>query len=110
MNLRLQENTKVAELENNDVVISVLQDAIDLLGNAYYLGAKTIIVKEKHFHERFFDLKTGFAGEVLQKFSNYGMKLQIVGDFKKYKSKSIQDFIYESNKVGHISFVERKNL
>lgn len=53
----------------------------------------------------FFDLKNGMAGELLQKYSNYRMQFAIVGDFSKYTSKSIQDFIYESNKVGHISFV-----
>ena len=38
------------------------------------------------------------AGEILQKFSNYRVRLAIVGDFTPYSSKSIKDFIYESNK------------
>jgi len=50
-------------------------------------------------------LKTGLAGEILQKFSNYYVELAIVGDFSKYSSKNLQDFIYESNKVGRINFV-----
>jgi hypothetical protein len=53
----------------------------------------------------FFDLKSGFAGEILQKFSNYRMKLAIIGDFSEIKSKSLRDFIRESNNRRTISFV-----
>jgi hypothetical protein len=45
------------------------------------------------------------AGEILQKFSNYRMRLAIVGDFSEYKSKSLRDFIRESNRTGTINFV-----
>ena len=34
------------------------------------------------------------------------MKLAIAGDFSKYESKSLRDFIYESNKGGQVVFVE----
>ena len=54
----------------------------------------------------FFDLKSGIAGEILQKFSNYRIRLAIVGDFSKYTNKSLKDFIYESNKGGQINFVD----
>jgi hypothetical protein len=45
---------------------------------------------------------------VLQKFSTYRIRLAIVGDFSSYESKSIKDFIFESNKMGHINFVASK--
>jgi hypothetical protein len=45
----------------------------------------------------FFVLSTGIAGEILQKFINYRKKLAIVGDYSKYTSKPLKDFIYESN-------------
>ena len=60
-------------------------------------------------HPDFFDLKTRFAGEILQKFSNYDVKLAIVGDFSKYSSKSLRDFIYESNKGKLIFFADNLN-
>jgi hypothetical protein len=50
-------------------------------------------------------LKTTLAGDILQKFSNYNVKLAIVGDFSIYTSQSLRDFIYESNKTGRIRFV-----
>jgi hypothetical protein len=53
----------------------------------------------------FFDIKSGIAGEILQKFSTYRIRLAIVGDFSKYTSKSLNDFIFESNNGRHINFV-----
>lgn len=42
------------------------------------------------------------------------MQLVIIGDFPKYQSKSLQDFIFESNKGKQVNFVSRldeiKNL
>ncbi|MFC4874712.1 DUF4180 domain-containing protein [Negadavirga shengliensis] len=50
-------------------------------------------------------MKSGIAGEILQKFSNYRVRLAIAGEFSQYKGKGMEDFILESNKTGHISFV-----
>jgi hypothetical protein len=95
----------IAEIVSETIVITEVQDALDLMANCRYQGANSIIVLEKHVLPEFFDLKTGIAGEILQKFSNYNMRLAIVGDFAKYTSKSLNDFIYESNKTGRINFV-----
>jgi hypothetical protein len=97
--------TTIAELITNEVVISNAQDALDLLANCAYQGASMIIIQQQNLTPDFFDLRTGLAGEILQKFSNYNMQLAIVGDFSVYTSKSLQDFIYESNKMRRISFV-----
>jgi hypothetical protein len=75
------------------------------LGDIYYQGFDKIIICEKNITPVFFDLKTGIAGEILQKFSNFRIQLAIVGDFSKYKSKSLSDFIYESNRGRLVSFV-----
>ncbi len=98
-------NTKIAELISNELLIKEIQDGLDLMVNVYYQDIDRMILYEKNIVSEFFDLKTGIAGEILQKFSNYKMKLAIVGDFEKYQSKSLNDFIFESNKVGQINFV-----
>ncbi|UOO38760.1 DUF4180 domain-containing protein [Oscillospiraceae bacterium CM] len=98
----------VKTLENNGISIAVcdtashigtISDVLDLLATATYGSecAGLVLLKES-LPEAFFDLKTGFAGDVLQKFSNYRMKLAIVGDFSQYTSQSLKDFIYECNK------------
>ncbi|WP_431609971.1 DUF4180 domain-containing protein [Chryseobacterium sp. 'Rf worker isolate 10'] len=96
---------KIAEVISNDMIIQSVQDGLDLMGNIYYQGFDKVILYEKNITPEFFDLKTKIAGEILQKFSNYRIGLAIVGDFSKYESKSMKDFIFESNKTKHINFV-----
>lgn len=54
-----------------------------------------------------FILSKGLAGEILQKFINYQTKFTIYGDYSKYASKPLKDFIYESNNGKDIFFVEK---
>ncbi|WP_313003095.1 DUF4180 domain-containing protein [Chryseobacterium gleum] len=98
-------NIKIAEIISDSMIIQSAQDGLDLMGNIYYQGFDKVILYEKNITPEFFDLKTKIAGEILQKFSNYRIGLAIVGDFSKYESKSIKDFIFESNKTKHVNFV-----
>jgi len=52
-------------------------------------------------------LSTGVAGEVIQKFVNYQVRLAIVGDVALAASRSqpLSDFIAESNRGRHVWFV-----
>lgn len=86
-------------------VINKIEDGLNLLGNLYYQGFDMIVIYEKNITSDFFNLKNGIAGEILQKFSSYRIRLAIVGDFSKYTSKSLNDFIFETNKGRHINFV-----
>ncbi len=101
-------NTKIAEVISENIVIATTQDGIELLGNLYYQDFDKIILHEKNITPEFFDLKTGIAGELLQKFSTYRVRIAIVGDFGVYQSQSLKDFIFESNKFGLINFVSSK--
>jgi hypothetical protein len=96
---------KIAEVISDNLVINNNQDGLELLINLYYQDFDGIILHEKNITSTFFDLKSGIAGEILQKFSTYSVRLSIIGDFSKFNSDSLHDFIYESNKGRHISFV-----
>jgi len=96
---------EIAEIITDRIVIQNAEDALDLLGNVYYQGYDKMIIHEKNINPDFFDLKNKMAGEILQKFSNYRVSLAIVGDFLSLSSKSLNDFIYESNKGRHVNFV-----
>jgi hypothetical protein len=96
-------NMKAAELDLKERIGSA-QDALDLMATAVYDGCSALMVPKEALPETFFQLRTGFAGEVLQKFSNYRMKLAIIGDFGVYESKSLKDFIYECNKGRQVFF------
>lgn len=95
-----------ALVENDSTVIADAQSAIDLLMNANYdVGTKNIVISKQLITEDFFILSTGLAGEILQKFINYGGRIAIYGDYSHYTSKPLKDFIYESNKGKDVFFV-----
>ena len=95
----------IAEIVADNIVINNSQDALDLMMNCYYNGQSALIIHDQNIVPAFFDLTTGIAGDILQKFSNYKMRLAIIGDFPKYPGDSLKDFIKESNKAGRINFV-----
>ncbi len=93
----------IAVIEKNEM-INGIQDILDIMATAQYNDCTGIAVYKESLGEKFFELRTGYAGEILQKFSNYNMKIAIIGDFSVYKSKSLKDFIYESNKGNRVFF------
>lgn len=99
------EDNKIAVINSSEVVIENVQDTLDLMANVDNQGARSIILHERNLKEDFFDLRSGFAGEILQKFSTYQMKLAIIGEFDKYKSKSLHAFIVESNRGNLVFFM-----
>ncbi|RZK41860.1 MAG: DUF4180 domain-containing protein [Pedobacter sp.] len=96
---------RIAELRADNLLISGVEDGLQLLVDLYYQDFGKIILHEENITPAFFDLKTGLAGEILQKFSNFRVQLVIVGEFTNYQSKSIRDFIFESNKGRLINFL-----
>ena len=98
-------NRKIAEIISDDIVLQTVEDAVDLIGNMSYQGFDKLIIHEENMIPDFFELKNKIAGNILQKFSQYSMPLAIIGDFEKYESKSLNDFIFESNKGSQINFV-----
>ena len=95
-----------AVIDSEDKVITDSQSALDLLMTAKYdAETKNIVINKKMITEDFFILSTGLAGEILQKYINYGGRIAIYGDFSHYTSKPLKDFIYESNKGKDVFFV-----
>ena len=96
----------VAVLRAWETPVSRGGEAMELIASARYeTGCRALILPKAALHEDFFRLSTGLAGEVLQKFVNYDMKLAIVGDFSHYTSKPLQDFIRESNRGKTVFFL-----
>ncbi|NVK84221.1 MAG: DUF4180 domain-containing protein [Cytophagia bacterium] len=100
---------EIAELNSDVLIISDIDSGTDLLGNLYYQGVGRVIIHKYNITPEFFDLKTKIAGEILQKFSNYQVRLAIVGDFNEVESKSLRDFIRESNRGKLVNFVDSLN-
>lgn len=99
-------NTQVAVIQSDVIIIHTPQDALDFMMTIQYeTGSDKIIIEKSAITEAFFQLRSGLAGEVLQKFINYKIKLAIVGDYSGYTSSALHDFIYESNRGKDIFFV-----
>jgi hypothetical protein len=96
----------VAVVSSDTVLITDVQSALDLMATVTYeAGCDRIILPKAAVCEDFFDLKSRLAGEILQKFVNYQVKVAIVGNFSGYASESLQDFIRESNRGNDIFFL-----
>ena len=99
------ENYKTAEIITEELLIINPQDSLQLIVDIYYQGFDRMVISDKNITPEFFDLKTTLAGEILQKFTQYKMRLIIVGDFSKYPGQSLKDFMYESNQGQQVNFL-----
>src|SRR3954447_20018149 len=82
------------------------EDVLDLIGSAFG-QADTVAIPAERLDERFFSLRTGVAGEIMQKFVNYRLRLAIVGDISAHveNSTALRDLVRESNRGKHVWFV-----
>jgi len=94
---------EITILNDKSIVISDSNSFLDMIAS---ITTGTFAIVKENFPESFYDLKTGIAGEILQKVSNYNLRLIIIGNFDHIESKSLKDFIYECNKNGKIIFAD----
>ena len=93
-------------MSSSEIILGDVQSALDLMATVQYeAGCDRIVINKSLLSESFFDLKTRLAGEILQKFINYRVKVAIIGNFSEYTSQSFQDFIYECNSGNDIFFL-----
>lgn len=96
---------RIAVITGEAPLITDVQSALDLIMTVKYeTGCQRIAIDKTAITESFFQLRSGLAGEVLQKFVNYHIKAAIYGDYSQYTSKALKDFIYESNSGIQILF------
>lgn len=98
-------NIEVAVVSSDKLLITDVQSALDFIMTVKYeTGCSNIAINKEAIVDDFFVLSTCLAGEILQKFINYGVRVAIYGDFSKYTSKPLKDLIYESNQGKDIYF------
>lgn len=89
---------EIAVVSSERLLIKDVPSALDFIMTVKYeTGCMNIAVNKEAITDDFFVLSTCLAGEILQKFVNYGIRFAIYGDFSKYTSKPLKDFMYESN-------------
>lgn len=83
----------MAVVHGVETKICNVQAALDwMMDMIYTTDCRCFAVNKALFCEGFYMLKTGLAGEILQKFINYGVKMAVYGDFSQNKSKALRDF------------------
>ncbi|MGV9808620.1 DUF4180 domain-containing protein [Micromonospora chersina] len=86
--------------------VATAEAALDLIGAAFG-GAEVVAVPAARLDPSFFSLGTRFAGEIMQKFVNYRLRLVVVGDISAHLAESgaLRALVAESNRHDHIWFV-----
>lgn len=103
---KIGDREQIVHITSEEVMIWDTESALDFIMTVQYeTNCNCFIIGKEAFCEDFFSLKTGIAGEILQKFINYHIRIAIVGDYSQYNSKALHDFIYECNKGKDIFFV-----
>lgn len=98
-------NVDVAVISSDELLITDCQSALDFIMTVQYeTGCTNIALNKEAVVNDFFVLSTCLAGEILQKFVNYGVRFAIYGDFSQYTSKPLKDFMYESNHGKYVYF------
>jgi Domain of unknown function (DUF4180) len=91
---------RILEFSVNDAEVSIVSDSSALIGLAMEHRAAMVILPASEVDPAFFQLKTGVAGDLIQKFVNYRLRLAIIGDVEGYaeRSTALRAFILESNR------------
>ena len=92
----------IAEFNAQGVLLKTTQEFLQMIMDSC---AEAIIVHKQNIDKSFFELRSGLAGEMLQKVVNYRLQLAIIGHFAAYERKSLKAFMTESNRSNTIVFV-----
>lgn len=104
---RTIQGTKVLICDAQGRMLGGEADCGDFLNTAWTEGAALIAVPVARLHADFFSLKSKVAGEIIQKFVNYRIRLAIVGDISRWQkdSEAFRDFVREANRGLALWFV-----
>ena len=89
--------------------IRTAKDFLELLAWGMEHGTTLFILEDSNFVREFYDLKTGLAGELLQKIPNYRVRLAIVGTFGMVTSDRFRELMAEANKGSQVHFARGRD-
>lgn len=83
------------------------EDALQVVGALYGSGVDLVVFEVAQLAPAFFELRTGVAGAILQKFQNYGLRVAILGDIAGHTdaSPALADFVRETTRRGEVLFL-----
>lgn len=98
---------RVLRLDEQGPLINGESDAMDVIGDAFGQEAEVVAVPVKRLGPEFFELRSGVAGAVVQKFANYRLHLVVVGDVERRTTSSgpVADWVREADRGRQLWFV-----
>ena len=105
--LHARDGISLAEISGEGVIVATAGDFLTVMFETRRLEADRAAIHAETIHPDFFNLRTGLAGELLQKLVNYHLKLAIVGDISAHleKSEALKALVRESNRGRDVRFV-----
>ena len=86
--------------------LDTIEAATEMVGDAAWGEAEIVVIPVERLTDGFFELRTGLAGEVTQKYVNYRLHLAIIGDIESRvaESVSLRAWVAESNRGSQLWF------
>ena len=97
----------VLKLDPTGARLDSERDATDVIGDAMGAGAAIVVIPVERLSADFFRLETRKAGLFVQKFTNYRIRLVVMGDISAHlaASRALSDFVRESNRGDSVWFL-----
>jgi Domain of unknown function (DUF4180) len=103
----MNEERKILIASDSGISIRSFQDISDAIATC--IDAEGLILTEDDLAQEFFDLRTGLAGELFQKFINYKLRLAVVLPDPEAYGERISELAYEHKSHNMIRFVRSKD-
>jgi hypothetical protein len=98
---------RILEYPIEGPLLGSVSSSLEMISAARSARAEIVAVSVKRLGDEFFNLRNGIAGETLQKFVTYQLRIAIVGDITSLSaaSKALHDFVIECNRGSTVWFV-----
>ncbi len=110
MNYEIREigSKKYIEVVSTTEPLSTDNDALDLIALCWEHEANALMIHYETLSEDFFKLKTKVAGNIIQKFVNYGIKAAAIVPQETIQKGRFKEMALETNKGNHFRLYESK--
>lgn len=102
----MPEERRIIIASDTGISIRSFSDISDAVGAC--IGADGLILTENDLAKEFFDLRSGLAGELFQKFINYNLRVAIVAQDYEVYGERFSELVYEHKSHSLIRFVRSK--
>ena len=106
MNISIHDisGNRIAEMQSKGIIIRSARDAADIIAQLLDQKIDKLILHERNLVPVFWNISSGLASDILQKFAEKNIAVAFVGEFDKDKNKSLNAFIKEANLKSQVLF------